>query len=100
MSNKANYIKQRLSLREPLKESLDVVVQLANVLELKKDIDLKEELEKVKAQFPTCQDFEREFPSICFSSMNRTLGEESKVNFPSSLRCGVVRYGKFFVRPK
>ena len=67
MSNKANYIKQRLSLREPLKESLDVVVQLANVLELKKDIDLKEELEKVKAQFPTCQDFEREFPSICFS---------------------------------
>lgn len=67
MNTKAEYIKQRLSLREPLKESLDIVAQLADQLELKKEVDLATELEKVKALYPTCQDFEREFPSLCFS---------------------------------
>ena len=67
MSAKANYIKQRLSLREPLKEALDILVQLSDKLELKKEVSLKEELDKVKALFPTCTDFEREFPSICYS---------------------------------
>lgn len=67
MSAKANFIKQRLSLREPLKEALDILVQLSDKLELKKEVDLAEELEKVRALFPTCTDFEREFPSICFA---------------------------------
>lgn len=67
MNNKARYIKQRLSLRQPLQESLDVVAQLAEELELEKDVDLVAEIEKAKSHFPTCADFEREFPSICFS---------------------------------
>jgi type III restriction enzyme len=67
MNSKANYIKQRLSLREPLKESLDVVVQLIGKLELSKEVDLVKELDKVKNSYPTCEDFEREFPSLCFS---------------------------------
>src|SRR5437016_6326707 len=60
-------IKQRLSLRKPLQEALDILVQLLDELELNKEIDLAEELKKVKALYPTCTDFEREFPSICFS---------------------------------
>jgi len=67
MNAKANYIKQRLSLREPLKESLDILADLADVLEMKKGADLPTELEKVQALFPSCSDFEREFPSLCFS---------------------------------
>lgn len=67
MNNTANYIKQRLSLREPLRESLDIVAQLSDKLELKKEVDLAAELAKVKALYPTCTDFEREFPSLCFS---------------------------------
>jgi len=63
----AENIKQRLSLREPLKESLDILTHLTDVLELKKEVDLKYELEKVRALYPTCTDFERTFPSICFS---------------------------------
>ena len=63
----ANNIKQRLSLREPLQDSLDIVAQLAAALELKKEVDLAAELEKVKAHFPTCTDFERDFVSIAFS---------------------------------
>lgn len=63
----ANNIKQRLSLREPLQDALDIVAKLADELEMKKEVNLVEELEKVKSQFPTCTDFEREFPSIAFS---------------------------------
>jgi type III restriction enzyme len=67
MDQKSTYIKQRLSLREPLKESLDIVTQLVNHLELKKEVDLDSELRKVQSLFPTCIDFERDFPSLCFS---------------------------------
>lgn len=67
MNRTANYIKQRLSLRQPLREALDIVAQLGEEFELKKEADLAAELEKVKARFPGCTDFERAFPSICFS---------------------------------
>jgi type III restriction enzyme len=67
MNTIANNIKQRLSLREPLQDSLDIVAQLCQELELKKEVDLTVELEKVKAHFPTCTDFERDFVSIAFS---------------------------------
>lgn len=60
-------IKQRLSLRKPLQEALDILTHLAGKLELKKEVDLKKELEKVQSLYPTCSDFEREFVSICYS---------------------------------
>ncbi|MDD3744070.1 MAG: DEAD/DEAH box helicase family protein, partial [Lentimicrobiaceae bacterium] len=62
-----NYIKHRLSLREPLQESLDIVAQLTEVLHLTKEAPLEVELEKVKKLFPACTNFERDFPSIAFS---------------------------------
>lgn len=67
MNTIANNIKQRLSLREPLQDALDIVAKLADGLEMKKEVNLADELEKVESQFPTCTDFEREFPSIAFS---------------------------------
>lgn len=67
MNSTAAYIKQRLSLRDPLAESLDIVARLSEELELKKEVNPEEELEKVKALYPTCTDFEREFPSLCFA---------------------------------
>ena len=67
MNQIAENIKQRLSLRKPLQEALDILTHLAGELELIKEVDLKTELEKVQALYPTCTDFEREFPSICFS---------------------------------
>jgi type III restriction enzyme len=71
----ANNIKQRLSMREPLQEALDIVAQLTDILSLQKisaDRDeatqfLKDELAKVKARYPSCTNFEREFPSLAFS---------------------------------
>jgi type III restriction enzyme len=62
MNQTAENIKQRLSLRKPLQEALDILTHLAGELELNKEVDLKTELEKVQALYPTCTDFEREFP--------------------------------------
>ncbi|MBF0405454.1 MAG: DEAD/DEAH box helicase family protein [Nitrospirae bacterium] len=67
MNRIAIAIKNRLSLRKPQTESLNILAELADTLPLKKDNDLQSELEKVKSAYPTCTDFERNFPSICFS---------------------------------
>src|SRR5437762_735410 len=67
MNRIANQIKNRLSLRSPQSESLDILSRLGDTLVLKKGIDLAAELAKVKATYPTCSDFERTFPSVCFA---------------------------------
>jgi type III restriction enzyme len=67
MNPTAENIKQRLSLREPLQKALDIVAQLADTLPLQKEADLSAALEIIKAAYPTCTDFEREFPSLAFS---------------------------------
>lgn len=67
MSQNATNIKQRLSLRKPLAESLDILVGLADELGLEKEPDLPATLAMIQARYPTCTDFERAFPSICFS---------------------------------
>ena len=67
MNQISTYIKQRLSLREPLQDSLDILAQLAEELELKKEVDLPKELEKVNTRYQSCTDFERAFPSLTFS---------------------------------
>jgi type III restriction enzyme len=67
MNKNANYIKQRLSLRQPLQESLDIVADLSSKLSFSKEVDLLHELSTVSEHYPSCSDFERAFPSICFS---------------------------------
>lgn len=64
-----NYINGRLSLRAPqaeslakLKQALDASPEMAQ-----KDRDVAAVLNSLKAEFPTLQDFEREFPSLCFA---------------------------------
>lgn len=60
-------IKNRLSLRPPQAESLEILNELCDVLELEQDADLVQELEKVREKYATCTDFERDFPSLCFA---------------------------------
>lgn len=67
MNPVANNIRNRLSLRPPQEISLNILAELADKLTLSKNCDLHAELDKVRAQFPTCSDFERKFPSLCFS---------------------------------
>ena len=70
----ANNIKQRLSLRKPLGEALDVVAMLTDKLALKKpntDEEYKtylaEQLTLAQVVCKHCKSFEREFPSFAFS---------------------------------
>jgi type III restriction enzyme len=67
MNTNATYIKQRLSLREPLQQSLDIISEIAAKLSLKKDADLASELALLMETHPSCTSFERDFPSVCFS---------------------------------
>ncbi len=79
MNKVAKNIKQRLSMREPLCEALDVVAKITDKLSLVKppavdeggSVELKEflakELAEIKTMFPYCKNFERDFPSFAFS---------------------------------
>jgi len=67
MNRIANSIKNRLSLRPPQAESLNILAELVDKLPLVKNNDLSALLEIVKSTYPTCTDFERNFPSICFA---------------------------------
>ena len=75
MNRIATSIKNRLSLRQPQAESLNILAELTDKLTLKKHTPnpsqegtfLKEQLEIVKNSYPTCTDFERNFPSVCFA---------------------------------
>lgn len=74
MSTTANFIKQRLSLREPLGQALDIVANLADALDMKRpeagvdyDSYLDDQLQKAKKVCSSCRDFERDFPSFAFS---------------------------------
>lgn len=67
-------IKQRMSLREPLAEALDVVTRLTEKLALKKpEIEseyseyLEQQLTLAKEVCPFIKSFERDFPSFAFS---------------------------------
>lgn len=77
---KVNMIGNRLSLRDPQRVSLDILARICDVLPLEKIPDtlsvdarstaLKTQLDAIKAEFPQVKgldDFEREFPSLCFA---------------------------------
>jgi len=62
-----NQIKQRLSLRLPLAEALEISAQIADQVPLKKakrNTSLQEHLQAIKNLYPSCTDFQRAFPSI------------------------------------
>lgn len=73
MNKTTNEIRCRLSLRPPQAESLEILSEIADVLELKKDTNLQEAKAKIKElgkKFEEVQrfsDFERDFPNICFA---------------------------------
>lgn len=67
MNRTAQIITNRLSLRKPQADSLEILANLCDKLELKKTVDSITELRKVQELRSTCLDFERDFPSVCFS---------------------------------
>ena len=69
MSSNLNYISQRLSLRKPQKESVEILSKLVSSIELNKNTKLDDALAAFKGsrEFDKLIDFERGFPSVAFA---------------------------------
>ncbi len=67
MNKTVNSISGRLSLRAPQRRSLEILARIADILPLEKNQDLASCLQIVQSEFPEVEDFEREFPSLCFA---------------------------------
>ena len=62
-----NAVANRLSLRPPQRESLEILNRLCEIVDFQKTTDQDEALQIIKSEFPHVEDFEREFPSLCFA---------------------------------
>ena len=67
LNSNGKFINNRLALRPPQVESLERFIRIVDTLSLSKSPDLADELDKIRALFPTLSSFERDFPSVCFA---------------------------------
>jgi len=62
-----NAISNRLSLRPPQRDSLEILARVCEIISLEKDGNTAQALEIIKSEFASIEDFERDFPSLCFA---------------------------------
>lgn len=62
-----DYISGVMSLRKPQTQSLKILEEIVNTVQLRKDMNLKAALGAVHAMYPICTDFERDFMSLTFA---------------------------------
>jgi type III restriction enzyme len=62
-----NSIAGRLSLREPQRISLEILSRITEISSLSKTGNISNILDVIKSEYPSVDDFERDFPSLCFA---------------------------------
>jgi type III restriction enzyme len=67
MNRYVNAIAGRLSLRQPQRRSLEILDRVTEIAPPSKTSDTQAALAAIQSEFPSVTDFEREFPSLCFS---------------------------------
>ncbi len=67
MNRHVNAISGRLSLRQPQRDSLEILDRICEILPPKQNSNRDTALATIRSEYPTVTDFEREFPSLCFS---------------------------------
>ncbi|MFC5428751.1 DEAD/DEAH box helicase family protein [Paraburkholderia denitrificans] len=67
MNRELHSITQRLSLRAPQADSLEILAEALESLPLKNDITDGRALDAIREKWSKFEDFEREFPSLCFA---------------------------------
>ena len=67
MNRHVNAISGRLSLRQPQRESLEILHRITEIAPPAKEVDITAVLEVIRSEYPSVTDFEREFPSLCFA---------------------------------
>ena len=60
-------ISQRLSLRKPQSDSLEILADVLSRIDLSKDADPETTLAAIRDTYPTVEAFEHDFPSLCFA---------------------------------
>jgi type III restriction enzyme len=66
-SRHVNTITGRLSLRSPQRRSLEILDRVMEIAQPHKGGDLKAALDIIRSEFPSVEDFEHAFPSLCFA---------------------------------
>src|ERR1035437_9623955 len=67
MNRHVNAIAGRLSLRPPQRRSLEILDRITEIAPPVKGADPATALAAIRSEFPGVQDFERDFPSLCFA---------------------------------
>lgn len=67
MNSYIKTISNRMSLRKPQKESLEIFEKAVDQLSLNKITPIEQELASIQQIFPEIKEFERDFPCLCFS---------------------------------
>lgn len=67
MNRHVNAIAGRLSLRHPQRRSLEILDRITEIAPPKRDTDPAAALAAIASEFSSCEDFERDFPSVCFA---------------------------------
>jgi type III restriction enzyme len=62
-----NMISNRLSLRKPQRDSLEILQRICEIIPLEKEQDNGSLLKAVQSEFPNVTSFDRGFPSLCFA---------------------------------
>jgi len=58
---------QRLSLREPQQQSLEILDRVCDLIPLTKSADPEASIAIIREAFPSVKAFDRDFPSLCFA---------------------------------
>ncbi|HAT9649057.1 TPA: type III restriction endonuclease subunit R [Legionella pneumophila subsp. pneumophila] len=67
MNRHVNAIAGRLSLRPPQRKALEILDRIIDITSLKNETDAGAALKIINQEFSSVSDFDRDFPSICFS---------------------------------
>lgn len=62
-----NRISNRLSLRKPQRESLEILQKVCDIATFEKDAETKDLLKIIQSEFAGVSSFDRDFPSLCFA---------------------------------
>ena len=73
MNIHVNAISNRLSLRQPQRDALDILARVCEIIPLEKGSDAAKALETIKSEFSTVSDFEREFLSQALRRHNGNI---------------------------
>lgn len=67
MNRHVNSISGRLSLRPPQREALEILARVTEIVPPAKNADAVAALDIIRSEYPSVEDFERKFPSLCFA---------------------------------